>query len=123
MHPLFLTAVRRPDLLAAHAGNYVDLIKEEVSHTLNGWKIRAIGGAIAVVAALLALIFTGVALMLGALHGFAWALVLVPLLTWIVVAMGAGIALKPSTSDRVQELKGQLSADLAALKIAGESRA
>ena len=123
MHPLFLTAMRRPDLLVAHAGNYGDLVKEEVSQTLKGWKISAIGGAIAVVAALLAFVFTGVALMLGVLHGFAWALVLVPLFTWIVVAIGAGIALKPSTSDRVQELKEQLSADLAALKIAGESRA
>lgn len=121
MHPLFMTVLRRPDLLANHASNYVELVKEEVSQTLTSLKIRAIGGVVAAVTTILALIFTGIALMLGALHGFAWPLVLVPLVTWLVVGIGVFMAVKPNSAAGVQELKGQLSADLMAIKIAGES--
>ena len=123
MHPLFMTVLRRPDLLVTHANNYVGLVKEEVSQTLTSLKLRAIGGAVAAVAVILALIFTGIALMLGALHGFAWSLVLVPLVTWLVVGIGVFMAVKPNSAAGVQELKGQLSADLIAIKIAGEPRA
>lgn len=123
MHPLFMTVLRRPDLLVTHANNYVGLVKEEVSQTLTSLKLRAIGGVVATVAAILALIFTGIALMLGALHGFAWSLVLVPLITWLVVGIGVFMAVKPNSAAGVQELKGQLSADLMAIKIAGEPHA
>ncbi|RZI54682.1 MAG: hypothetical protein EOP12_01590 [Pseudomonas sp.] len=123
MHPLFMTALRRPDLLINHASNYVGLVKEEVSQTLTSLKLRAIGSAVAAVAAILALIFTGIAFMLGALHGFAWSLVLVPLVTWLVVGIGVFMAVKPNSAAGVQEFKGQLSADLMAIKIAGEPRA
>lgn len=118
-----MTALRRPDLLVTHASNYVELVKEEVSQTLTSLKLRAIGGCVAAVAAILALIFTGIALMLGAFHGFAWSLVLVPLVTWLVVGIGIFMAVKPNSAAGVQELKGQLSADLMAIKIAGEPRA
>jgi hypothetical protein len=47
MHPLFMTVLRRPDLLATHASNYVGLIKEEVFRTLTSLKIRAISGVVA----------------------------------------------------------------------------
>ena len=123
MHPLFMTVLRRPDLLVTHANNYVGLVKEEVSQTLTSLKLRAIGGAVAAVAVILALIFTGIALMLGALHGFAWSLVLVPLVTWLVVGIGVFMAVKPNAAAGVQELKGQLNADLMAIKIAGEPHA
>lgn len=118
-----MTALRRPDLLVTHASNYVGLVKEEVSQTFTSLKLRAIGGAVAAVATILALIFTGIALMLGALHGFAWLLVLVPGTAWLVAGVGAFIAVKPNAAAGVQELKGQLSADLMAIKIAGEPRA
>ena len=61
--------------------------------------------------------------MLGALHGFTWTLIVVPLLTWIVAGIGVFVAVKPSTAAGVQELKEQLTADLMAIKIAGESHA
>jgi hypothetical protein len=123
MHPIFMTTLRRPDLLVNHASNYGELLKEEISRTLNGLKVRAIGGVVAVLAGLLALIFTGVAVMLGALHGFAWSLVLVPGIAWLMAGAGAAIAVKPGVTDGAQELKNQIDADLAALRLAGELHA
>ena len=123
MHPIFMTTLRRPDLLATHARNYGELLKEEISRTLSGLKVRAISGAVAVLAGLLALIFTGVAAMLGALHGFAWSLVLVPGFTWLMAGVGAAIAVKPGVTDGAQELKNQIDADMAALRLAGEPHA
>ena len=123
MHPIFMTTLRRPDLLATHANNYGRLLKEEISRTVIGLKIRAIGGAVAVLAALLALVFTGIAVMLGALDGFAWSLVLVPGFTWLIAGVGTAIAVKPGVTDGAQELKNQVAADAAALRLAGEPRA
>jgi hypothetical protein len=123
MHPIFMTTLRRPDLVAAHFGNYGGLLKEEISRTVSGLKVRAIGGVAALLAGVLALVFTGVGVMLGALHGFAWSLVLVPGCAWVIAGLGAAIAVKPGLADGAQELKNQVAADVAALRLAGNSHA
>ena len=75
----------------------------------------------AAVALVLALSFTGVAVMLGALHGFAWSLVIVPGVTWLVCAAGVAVATQSGVTAGVHEMKSQLDADRAALKLAGDS--
>ena len=121
MHPIFSAALRRPDLLVDHANNYVVLAKEEVLQTLYGVLRRAIGAGVAVIALVLALGFTGVAIMLGALHGFVWSLVIVPGVNWLICAVGVAVAVRSGVTAGVQEMKGQLDADRPALKLAGVS--
>ena len=121
MHPIFSAALRRPDLLVDHASNYVALAKEEVSQTLHGVLKRVIGGAVAAVALILALGLTGVAIMLGMLDGFAWSLVIVPGVAWLICAIGVAVAVQPGVAAGVQEMKHQLDEDRTALKVAGES--
>lgn len=121
MHPIFSAALRRPDLLADHASNYLALAKEEVSQTVRRLVVRAVGGVVAVVALILALGFIGVAFMLGALHGFAWALILVPGISLLITAIGAYVATRSGVTEAVHEMKAQFDADMAAMRLAGNS--
>ena len=122
MHPIYGALLRRPDLLATHVGNYVALAKEEASGVVRGVAVRAAAGAAACVAFLLALGLTGVAVMLGAIHGeFVWALVLVPGIAWLIGAAGLFMAFRPTQVEVVQDLKTQVEADVTALRVAGET--
>ena len=122
MHPVYGALLRRPDLLATHLGNYVALAKEEASAVVRGVAMRAAAGAAACVAILLAVGLTGVAVMLGAIHGeFVWALLLVPGIAWLIGAVGLFIALRPTQVEVVQDVRTQVEADVAALRVAGET--
>lgn len=122
MHPIYGALLRRPDLLATHLSNYLELAKEEASSAVRGVAVRAAAGAAAGVAILLALGLTGVAVMLGAIHGeFVWALVIVPGIAWLIGGIGLFMALRPAQMEIVQDLKMQVEADVAALRVAGET--
>lgn len=121
MHPIYGALLRRPDLLAAHVSNYVALAKEEAGSVARGVAVRAAAGAAAGVAILLALGLTGVAVMLGAIHDeFVWALVIVPGIAWLIGVIGLLLALRPAQMEVVRDLKTQVEADVAALRVAGE---
>jgi hypothetical protein len=64
---------------------------------------------------------TGVAIMLGMLNGFAWSLVIVPGVAWLICAIGVAVAVQPGVAAGVREMKHQLDADRSALKAAGDS--
>lgn len=122
MHPIYNTLLRRPDLLAAHISNYAALAKEEATAAVRGVATRAVAGATAGVSILLALGLTGVAVMLGAVHGeFVWAMVIVPGIAWLIAAIGLFLVLRPAQTEIVQDLKKQVEADVAALRVAGET--
>jgi hypothetical protein len=122
MHPIYGALLRRPDLLATHLSNYVALAKEEASLAVRGVAVRAAAGVASGVAILLALGLTGIAVMLGAIHGeFVWALVIVPGIAWLIGAIGLFMALRPTQMEVVQDLKMQVEADVAALRVAGET--
>ena len=121
MHPIYGALLRRPDLLATHVSNYFALAKEELGSVAKGVAVRAAAGVIAGVAVLLALGLTGVAVMLGAIQDqFVWALVVVPGIAWAVGAIGLFLALRPTHVAVVQDLKTQVEADVAVLRVAGE---
>jgi len=120
MHPIFIAGLRRPNLVVAHVRNYIALAKEEALQVKHGAVARAIGGGIAALAVLLALGWSAVAILLGAMHGFAWVLIIVPGLTWLVAAVGLVIALRPGVTAPVQDFKAQWEVDLAVLRLAGE---
>lgn len=122
MHPIYGALLRRPDLLATHLSNYLELAKEEASPAVRGVAVRAAASAAAGVAILLALGLTGVAVMLGTIHGeFVWALVIVPGIAWLIGGIGLFMALRPAQIEIVQDLKMQVEADVAALRVAGET--
>lgn len=123
MHPLFSAALSRPDLIANHAANYAALFKHEVSSAVKGVVLRAVGFVVAAISFILALSFTGIAVMLGSLHGFAWALVLVPGSAFLLTAIGVFLGMRSPVAAALHEVRSQFDADLAALKIAGGSNA
>ena len=119
-HPIYSTLLGHPELVADHLANYGALIKAEALEAKRSVVKRAIAGAVAVVAGLLGLVFTGVAIMLGGVNGsFHWVLVLVPGLTLLVAAVAGAMAARPSTFHGFQDLQAQLSADMHAMHVAG----
>jgi Putative Actinobacterial Holin-X, holin superfamily III len=122
IHPIYMTALRRPDLVAAHLRNHVELVKKELGDAGRSVVYKAAGAIVALVALLLALGLTGISLMLGALQGYHWALVAVPGAAWLLTAIGAVVAMKASVRDDVQEVKDELEADFAVLRTVKEAR-
>lgn len=123
IHPIYMTALRRPDLIAAHLRNHVELVKKEVADAGRSVAYKIAGAVVALVALLLALGLTGVALMLAAVHGSShWMLIAVPGAAWLLTAIGAIVAMKSSVRDDVQEVKDQFEADLVALRNVKEAR-
>lgn len=113
IHPIFTTALRRPDLIASHLANYGALLKAELSSLGSSLVARAVAAVIALVALMLALGLTGVAVMLGVLHGsHHWALLAVPGAAWLLT-VGCGLyAMRSTASDKVDDIKGELEADV-----------
>jgi hypothetical protein len=123
IHPIYMTALRRPDLVAAHLRNHVALVKKEFADAGRSVAYKVVGAVVALVALLLALGLTGIALMLGALHGSThWMLFAVPGVAWLLTAIGIVVAMKSSVHDDVQDVKDEVEADLAALRTVKEAR-
>lgn len=59
IHPIFKTALKRPDLVIHHLANYSELIRCE------GLLVQAGAAVLAFISLLVALSLTGVAVMLG----------------------------------------------------------
>jgi hypothetical protein len=121
LHPIFSVLIRRPDLLAEHVAGYVGLVQEEVTDAGKEVIHKAIAWVVVGIAALLFLVFAGVAAMLGGINGgFHWSLALVPAIPLVAALAGLGYAKKPLTANRFAVIKSQINADVDALKHAGE---
>lgn len=122
MHPIFMTALRRPDLVFDHAANYAELVKDELAAAGRSLILKAASAAVALVALLLALGLTGIAIMLGCVHArFHWALVIVPGTAWVLAVVGALVAAKAGVKDEIEDIKSQLAADVEMLRTVKES--
>ncbi|VWX57910.1 conserved hypothetical protein [Burkholderiales bacterium 8X] len=120
IHPIFPTLLGHPNLLAEHASNYGALIRQEMSEASRGIMARMIAGVVAAVSAMLALGLIGIAVMLGALHGFHWTLVIVPVVALVIAAVSGYVAARPSDFHPFSDLRSQFDADVQALHLAGE---
>lgn len=123
IHPLFTTVLGHPNLIAEHFANYGALVRQEMSDASRGIVSRLIAGVLAVVSAMLALGLVGIAVMLGYLHGFHWALIVVPGVAVLVALISGYVAARPSAFHPFADLKSQFDADIQALHLAGERRA
>jgi len=78
IHPLFPVILRRPELLARHLLNHVDLLRAEFAEARRAVVLKAVAGLAAGMSLLLALGLSALAVMLSVVERFHWALVAVP---------------------------------------------
>ena len=119
VHPIFSVLITRPELVMDHVAGYAALVQEEASTVGIAVARRAVAWAVAAVALFVFLVLVGVAVMLGAVSGFHWALVLTPAVV-LAVAVGAMLYARQTLPTRVfTELRAQLDADAQALRTLG----
>jgi uncharacterized membrane protein YqjE len=119
LHPFISTLLRRPNLLIDHASAYADLIREEASEAGADLLQRLVAWVLVGIFAMLFLVLTGVALMLGATGSqFHWALVAVPGAAFAVTVIAFIKARQPATHTPFAEVKAQLDRDAQALRSA-----
>jgi len=120
LHPVFSALIQRPDLIADHLGAYSALLRQEAGSWRADWLQRALAWVLTVAGAMVFLILSGTALMLGALQTFHWVLVAVPgvflALTWVALWR----ARAPLPADRFEAFRAQLQSDVNALREAAE---
>ena len=120
LHPVFSTLIQRPDLVAAHLGAYTELLCQEAGSWRADWLRRALAWVLVVAGAVVFLVLSGTALMLGVLQTFHWVLVAVPgvflALTWLALLR----ARAPLPAGRFQDFRAQLHSDVNALREATE---
>lgn len=120
VHPIFSVLITRPELVMDHVAGYAALVQEEASTVGVAVAKRAIAWAVAGLALFLFVVFAGVAVMLGATHGFHWALVLTP---GVVLAIGIAALMvarqKLPAKSAFNELRAQIDADTQALRMMG----
>jgi hypothetical protein len=120
LHPLFATLIKRPDLIADHLAAYVELTHQETSGLAADWLQRGLAWALVALGAVVFVLFSGIALMLGALNQFHWLLVAVPGVVLLFTLLAFLKARTPVDIDRFTELKAQMESDLRALREAAE---
>ena len=120
VHPIFSVLITKPELVMDHVAGYAALVQEEASSVGVAVAKRAVAWVVAGVALFVFLILAGVAVMLGAVSGFHWALVLTP---GVVLAIAIAALLvarqKLPTKTAFTELRAQLDADAQALRMMG----
>lgn len=120
VHPIFSVLVSRPELVLEHLSGYATLAQEEASSVGTELARRAVAWAVCAVGALLFLVFAGIALMMGALHGeFHWALVAVPAVPLALAVAAFARAREQLPARAFAELRRQLDADAQALRTLG----
>lgn len=119
MHPIFSVLITRPELVMDHVAGYASLVQEEASTAGSQVARRGAAWAACGVGALVFLVLAGVAAMLGAIHEFHWALVIVPAIPLALAIAGYMVAKKPLPAKAFTELRAQLDADAQALRTMG----
>jgi len=119
VHPIFSVLVSRPELVMDHMAGYAALAQEEASSVGSEVVKRAAAWAVCGVGALLFVLFAGIAVMLGAVHEFHWALLVVPALPLVLAVAAFMVARKKMPGRAFAELRAQLDADAQALRTLG----
>ena len=119
VHPIFSVLVSRPELVMDHVAGYAALAQEEASSVGTEVVKRAAAWAACGVGALLFVLFGGIAIMIGAVHEFHWALLLVPAVPLALAGAAFMVARKKMPGRAFAELRAQLDADAQALRTLG----
>ncbi|CAA9415055.1 MAG: hypothetical protein AVDCRST_MAG51-2084 [uncultured Ramlibacter sp.] len=119
VHPIFSVLVSRPELVMDHVAGYAALVQEEASSVGSEVAKRAIAWAVCAFCGLVFLLLAGVAAMMGAVHEFHWALVLVPAIPLVLALLAWNVARQPLPAKAFAELRAQMDADAQALRTLG----
>ena len=119
VHPIFSVLITRPELVVDHVAGYAALVQEEASTVGLEVAKRVIAWAVAVLGLLVFLVLSGIAVMLGAVHEFHWALILTPGTALLASLVAWTVARQRLPSKAFTELKAQLDADAQALRTLG----
>ena len=120
IHPFLRVVATQPQLLLDHAEAYAGLVGEELGKTADDFKQRAMMMGAAAFLGVLALVFTGVALMLYAVSPPAqvhtpWLLIATPVVP-AVFAVVCAIAGRRKEGAPFAELRQQIARDLAMMR-------
>ena len=121
IHPLLRLLTTEPHLLGDHVEAYAELVGEEVKKTSTAWGTRLALYAATLCLGGVGLVLAGVAIMLwasvpaGDLHS-PWVLVAVPVVTFVLAAACFLIARRNPAHNAFDNVKKQLSADMAMLR-------
>lgn len=119
LHPLFSTLIQHPHLALDHVSAYSALISQEAKTAAAHVVKRAVAWVVAGLCAVLCVVFTGVALMLGFLQNeFHWILVAVPGVVLLMTVFALVKANQSLPADNFPELKAQIENDARALRTA-----
>jgi len=122
LHPIFSTAVSRPDLVVDHLAAYVDLAAQEATSTGTDLAVRVLGWVLAGLFLLLFLGLAGTALMLGLLQDrFHWVLAAVPGAALVLAVVALLATRRPPPGRRFAELRRQFATDLGLLRSSGDT--
>lgn len=117
LHPVYAALLQRPDLLLEHGLAYADLVQAQARGAGRALRSRAWAAVAALFGAALALLFAGMALMLGLLleryHPVLWML---PGLCALVALLAAWHARRPIPMQGWLQLQTELEDDLRALR-------
>lgn len=121
IHPLLRLAATEPHLLGDHVEAYASLVGEEVSKASTSWVTRIGLYVVAVAMIAVGLVLVGVSLLLVAAipaSGFPapWALIVVPLVPFILAAVSVLVARSKPAVSGFEKIKNQLNADMAMLR-------
>lgn len=119
MHPLFLTIIRRPDLVVNHLGAYAALLKQETNDAGRTLITRILVWLIAVMSVVICVVLAGTALMLGVLQNqFHWVLVAVPGTMALCSLVAFICTTKIVLANHFSNITSQLLSDASALRTA-----
>lgn len=122
IHPIFVTALRRPELLVRHFSNYVALLRSEVNDIFKGVAGQAVAGILALVFVLLALGLTGVAAILAGIDRFHWVLVMVPGISWLCAIAATFVAMRSRLRKDINDVREEVEIDMTILRLIKETK-
>lgn len=123
-HPVFKILIKHPDLIVEHASGYVSLVKQEMSATATEVVIKVVAWIVVAITGLLFLLLASMAIMLGCINEvFSWSLIVVPTIFMVIALVAFIWARRPLANEqRFAELRAQVDADIAALRLAGSGK-
>lgn len=117
LHPLFSTLIQRPDLVVEHLSAYGALFHQEATQAGTKLVKRYLAWVVAGICGLVFILFSGFALMLGAMQNqFHWVLLAVPGSALLLMLLAIAKANVPLSDTQFSELKAQINSDVQALK-------
>lgn len=126
IHPFFTKLATQPGLFAEHVAAYAELATAEVREFGSAWQTRAMLGAVAAAAAVIAIVLSAIAGMFAAAIAWEgmpapWVLVVVPSVFWLIAIGCALYAWRLKVAPMFSLVREQVAVDIELLNRAGKA--